>query len=107
MGSVVQRVRVLIRPVEFGDKFRIYLPTDLDGQGPFRDFDSVEACVGYAQQVIPPYVRKMAQEAGADHVEVHYVRDDRTAPVREKIDDSLYLESVLEFTAVGRPASAR
>ncbi len=107
VGSVVQRVRVLIRPIEFGDKFRAYLPPDLDGQGPFRDFDSVEACVGYAQQVIPPYVRKMAQEAGADQVEVHYVREDRTAPVREKIDDSLYLESVLEFTAVGRPASAK
>jgi N-methylhydantoinase A/oxoprolinase/acetone carboxylase beta subunit len=110
VGSVVQRVRVLIRPVEFGVLYRVHLPGDFDGAEPgnngrLRDFETLADGVAYAEAVVTPRLRALAEEAGAQQVEVTLLRTDHAAPVREKIDDEIFLETTLAFTAVGRPAT--
>ncbi len=110
VGSVVQRMRVLIRPVEYGVLYRVHLPGNFDGAEPGtngrnRDFDTLAEGVAYAEATVSPRLLMMAEEAGAQQVEVTVVRTDHSAPVREKIDDEIYLETSLGFTAVGRPAT--
>ncbi len=107
VGSVVQRARVLIRPIEFGALYRVHLPGDLGLAETVRDFDTVLACVAYAKDAVPSRLRQLAEKAGAHHVDVQVVRTDHTAPIREKIDESVFLETELVFTAAGRPATVR
>ncbi|MCJ7550333.1 MAG: hydantoinase/oxoprolinase family protein [Anaerolineae bacterium] len=106
VGSVVQRVKVLIRPINFGAAYRVHLPGNLGLTESVKDFNTIADCVAFAEDIVPPLIRRVAEEAGANHVEVNLQRTDHTGPIREKIDDSIFLESVLEFTAVGRPATA-
>jgi N-methylhydantoinase A/oxoprolinase/acetone carboxylase beta subunit len=100
-GGVVQRLRALIRPVDAEGGFRLYLP---DG---VHDFASVEEGVAYAYQVVPDRLRLLAQQAGADQVEVRAERLDRAAPVQIDWGKDLYVETELTFVAVGRPSTAR
>jgi N-methylhydantoinase A/oxoprolinase/acetone carboxylase beta subunit len=95
-GSVVQQVRVLIQPLD-GDQFRVHLP---DG---VRDFPTLTDSVRYAWETMRAQVERMAQQAGAHHIEVRVEREDKTAPVR---GDRLYLGTEMTFTAVGRPSLA-
>ena len=71
-----------------------------------KDFDTLAEGVTFVENTVPTQLRNMAKEAGASHVEVSLRRTDHTGPIREKIDDAIFLESALEFTAVGRPATA-
>ncbi len=107
VGSVVQRAKVLIRPIEFGALYRVHLPGDLSLPESVRDFETLAASVAYVEDVVPGRLRTLAEEAGAQQVEVKLVRTDHTGPVGEKIDDEIFLESMLEFTAVGRPAAGK
>jgi N-methylhydantoinase A/oxoprolinase/acetone carboxylase beta subunit len=107
VGSVVQRAAVLIRPIEFGEFFRVHLPGSLGLDEGVRDFESVEAGIAYAHQVVPPRLREITLEAGARQVEIRAERTDHTGPIKEKINDSVFLESILTFTAVGRPATTK
>jgi N-methylhydantoinase A/oxoprolinase/acetone carboxylase beta subunit len=101
VGGVVQRVRVLIRPIAFGAAFRLHLPDAV------RDFDSVEEAVVYAQGVVPDHARALAQQAGADHVEVQMTRVDQQMTAEVGEGQEVYLETALTFTAIGRPSLAR
>ena len=105
VGSVVQRVEVLIRPIDFGAAYRVHLPGSLGLAESVKDFNTIADSVAFSEEIVPPLIRRVAEEAGANHVEVNLQRTDHTGPIREKIDDSIFLESVLEFTAVGRPAT--
>jgi N-methylhydantoinase A/oxoprolinase/acetone carboxylase beta subunit len=101
-GGVVQQMRVLIHPLEEdGNHFRMYLP---DG---VRDFVSLTESVAYAQEVLPARLEALARQAGADQVELKMVREDQSAPVRGGWGTEIYLNTVLTFTAVGRPSLAR
>ncbi len=106
VGSVVQRALVLIRPIDFGAFYRLHLPGNLGINGAVKDFDTLEACIAYAENAIPPRLRALAEEAGAHQVEVQVTHDERTAPVGDKIDEEIFLEARLTFTAAGRPATA-
>lgn len=99
-GSVVQQLEASIRPLDGNQRFRLHLP---DG---VRDFESLEAGVAYAHQVLPDRLMALAQQAGAAHVEVRVNRVDRNAPVRAAWGEFIYLETQLTFTAVGRPRPA-
>jgi N-methylhydantoinase A/oxoprolinase/acetone carboxylase beta subunit len=107
VGSVVQRATVLIRPVDFGEFYRVHLPGSLGLPENVRDFDTLREAIAYAEAVVPQRVGALAREAGAEQVEMHVTRTDHTGPVRDKIDDSIFLETVLTFSAAGRPATAR
>jgi N-methylhydantoinase A/oxoprolinase/acetone carboxylase beta subunit len=100
VASVIQRARALIRPVEAESFYRLYLS---DG---VHDFARLEEAAAYAQRVVPPLVREMAQEAGAEQVEVRVERIDRTTPLKVEWGQELYLETEMTFTAVGRPGLA-
>ena len=95
---MVQRFYVLIRPIDGGKSFRLHL---FDG---VHDFKSVQDCVIYAQQVIPEQLRAVAREVGAEHIDVQMDREDRVAPVPVGWGREVYVETELNFTAVGRPA---
>ncbi|MDF1514964.1 MAG: hydantoinase/oxoprolinase family protein [Anaerolineae bacterium] len=105
-GSVVQRATALVRPVDFGERYRLYLSGNLSAQVPSRDFDDLESCVTQAQALIPGYLIALAKAAGAGHVEIKYERRDLEVPVREHIGQTVFLETELAYTAVGRPASS-
>jgi len=101
-GGVVQQMQVLIHPLEEdGNHFRMYLP---DG---VRDFVSLTESVAYAQKVLPARLEALARQAGADQVELKVVREDQSAPVKGGWGTEIYLNTVLTFTAVGRPSLAR
>jgi N-methylhydantoinase A/oxoprolinase/acetone carboxylase beta subunit len=98
VGGVVQQMRVLVQPLD-GERreFRVHLP---DG---VHDFASLSEGVAYAEEVMPELMERQAHRAGAEQVEVHVMRQDRTAPVKGAWGKHIYLETELTFTAVGRP----
>lgn len=99
-GGVVQRVRVLINPIDEGAQFRVHTAAGV------RDFEALEDAVAYAQDLVFPEVEEMARQAGAEHVEVRMERTDQRAPIARGVGDEVYLGTELLFTAVGRPAMA-
>jgi N-methylhydantoinase A/oxoprolinase/acetone carboxylase beta subunit len=118
-SGVVQRLRVLIRPVGYEQSFRLHLPGQLrlpdslhfPGGLPLSDgvcdFATLDEAVAFAGQVFPDRLTALARQAGAEQVEVGMVRVDRVAPVRERPGEEVYLETELTFTAAGRPSLVR
>jgi N-methylhydantoinase A/oxoprolinase/acetone carboxylase beta subunit len=100
-GGVVQRLRVVIRPLDADQSFRLHL---LDG---VRDFSTVEEGVTYAQKVVPVQLRALARQAGTSQVEIQMIRVDRDVPVGAGWGQRVYLGTELTFTAVGRPSPAQ
>ena len=99
-GGVVQRLRALIRPLDFGAAYRVHLP---DG---FHDAATVEAAVAHAQAVLPDQLVELARRAGADQVEMKVERTDHVAQVDAEFGRDILVEIELVFTAVGRPSAA-
>jgi len=100
-GGVVQQLRAMIRPLDTGEQFRLYLP---DG---VCDFPTVEEGVAHAQRIVPIQLEALAAQAGADQVEVRMNRLDQTVAAAAGWEQEVYLGTELTFTAVGRPSLAR
>ena len=100
-GGVIQRLRVLISPLDGGERFRLHLP---DG---VYDFVDLEQAVRYTQQVMSARAEALAREAGAAQVEIQMAREDRQVKVAAGWTQEVYLGTELIFTAVGRPSPAR
>lgn len=101
-GSVVQRREIIIRPIDaIENPFRAYLP---DG---VRDFAKLEEAVTATRGIMDPFMVELARRAGAMQVEVKYKRTDVIAPLDEAFGDETWLETLLAFTAVGRPGLGR
>jgi N-methylhydantoinase A/oxoprolinase/acetone carboxylase beta subunit len=100
-GSVTQRARVSIAPIDQGERYRAYL---LDG---FHDFGHLEDAVAFVSARMLPEMEARVRAAGAEQVESGMRREDQFAPVAGNPDDRLYLGTELEFRASGRPAFAR
>ena len=98
-GGVIQRHKLLIRPLKAGLKFRLHLT---EGS---KDFPDLESAVQHAREYMLPRAEELAQQAGADQVEIKMDRRDNTAKV--KGPQIVYLGTELIFTAVGRPSIAR
>ena len=96
-GGVVLQRRVLIRPVDMDHHFRLHLPNGV------RDVSSVEEGVAYARETVTAELSVLAQQAGADQAEIRMARVDKSAPVKGGWGQSVFLETELTFTAVGRP----
>jgi hypothetical protein len=99
-GSVVQRQRVIIEPVEAEDTLRLHLPQGL------RDFHDLEQAVAWAQQQMIPWLEAQARQAGAAQVKVEMTRQDARVAARAGWGDHIYIGTELIFTAVGRPSPA-
>ncbi len=102
VGSVVQKRNIIIRPIG-GDEdyYRTHLPNGV------WDFPTLEETAAFAEQVMADYVQDLARQAGAEQIELRVDRRDRYAPIQETWGDELYLETKIEFTAIGRPSVAR
>jgi N-methylhydantoinase A/oxoprolinase/acetone carboxylase beta subunit len=98
-GGVIQRHKLLIRPLNAGLKFRLHLT---EGS---KDFVDLESAVHHAREYMLPRIKELAQQAGADQVEIKMDRRDKRAKARGP--KNVYLGTELIFTAVGRPSIAR
>jgi N-methylhydantoinase A/oxoprolinase/acetone carboxylase beta subunit len=99
-GGVVQRLRALIRPLDFGVAYRAHLP---DG---YHDERTAEAAVDHARSVLPHQLVELARRAGADQVEIKVERIDHVAEVDAEFGRDVLVDIELIFTAVGRPSAA-
>jgi N-methylhydantoinase A/oxoprolinase/acetone carboxylase beta subunit len=101
-GSIVQRARVVVNVLSGDGRVRVHgLPEGL------ADFAELEPAVQHAEQVMRPHLAALATAAGAEQVELSLVREDLRAPVNGTVDQDVFLESRLTFTAAGRPSPAR
>jgi N-methylhydantoinase A/oxoprolinase/acetone carboxylase beta subunit len=101
VGSVVQRQRALIRPIDFSDVFRIHLLHEI------KDFSTLQEAVDYAKDIVPKHLISMTERAGAEQVDVKLERIDRVTPLKEGWGQEIFVETELLFTAVGRPGLAK
>ncbi|MDP6698189.1 MAG: hypothetical protein QGH25_00950, partial [Candidatus Latescibacteria bacterium] len=97
-GGVVERQRVLVRPGEGEEAYRVLLP---DGVQPV---DSVAEGVARARAEVLELLRARCREAGAAEVEVRVDRRDHSVPSGTG-DGDVFVETELVFTAVGRPGA--
>jgi len=93
-SGVVQTIRILIRPLDGSNVFRVHLPFGV------RDFTELTPAVSYARDTARRLARHRAHRAGANSVKVHIEQHDRTARV---YNDKIYIETEVIATAVGRP----
>ena len=92
--GVVQTIRILIRPLDGSNVFRVHLPFGV------RDFTELTPAVSYATDTARRLARHRAHQAGANSIKVSIERHDRTAPVYQ---DKIHIETEIIATAVGRP----
>jgi N-methylhydantoinase A/oxoprolinase/acetone carboxylase beta subunit len=93
-SGVVQAIRVLIRPLDGSNTFRVHLPFGV------RDFTELTSAVSYARYSARRLARHRAHQAGATSVKVHVEQYDRAARV---YNDRIYIGTEVIATATGRP----
>ncbi len=101
MGKIIERVTVIIRPDEVGAGYAVHTPEERLG------FKELEAALAEAERIGREYVLKRGREAGGKDLEINMEREDkygRLSSFRE--DDKIFIETRLEFSAVGKPWTA-
>ncbi|HEY81758.1 MAG TPA: hydantoinase/oxoprolinase family protein [Dehalococcoidia bacterium] len=93
-SGVVQKVRLLIRPQDEDETYRVYSPSGV------RDFSKLADATSYARRTARRLARERAGQAGARRIKVHLKQRDVIVPV---VNDQLFLEAEVIATAVGRP----
>ena len=88
-GKVLERVVVVIKPGE-GGGFLVHTPRER------RSFIEYEEAVSWGEEKGRKYAHEQARFSGARDIEVILDR-------RDKFSGPLFIESILENTAVGRP----
>ena len=96
-GGVVQHLQISVRPTEMEGVYQVHLPTGV------LDVRSMEAGVTLAKQTVPGYLETRMREAGAAQCEIKTARDDRTAALKYGWGESVLVETLLLFTATGKP----
>jgi len=96
-GGVILQKQVLIHPLDTDHHVRLHLP---DG---VYDAPSVKEGIRYAQKVVPPMIRALARQAGAEQIEVQMTRVDQEVPIQGQWGEKVYLGTELTFIAIGRP----
>jgi len=93
-AGVVQTSRILIRPLDGSNIFRVHLPFGI------RDFTELTPAVSYARDTARWLARHRAHQAGTNSVKVHIEQHDKTVRI---YNDKIYIETEIIATAVGRP----
>ncbi len=102
-GKAVERVTVLVKPGE-GGGFLVHAPRQ-------REFFMIfEEAINYACKEGEKFVYEQALEGGAVDIETAVDRQDRYSKMtsmsdNEALDTKLFIESVIEVSAIGRPWS--
>ncbi len=102
-GQAVERVTILVKPGE-GGGFLVHTPNKREF---FMIFDEA---IDYACKEGQRYVYEQAAEIGAVEIETMVERHDRyskmsAAADEDNMDQKLFIESIIEVSAVGRPWS--
>ncbi len=71
-----------------------------------KDFDSLEEAIDYGMKVGLQIARREAKKSGAEDIEIRTERIDEGGDVGGNVSSSLYLGTILKFTAIGRPRMA-
>jgi len=101
-GLVVERVRVEIRQIQQDGAFiyRAHSPLGVS------DHTDLTECIRAITTPHTEYVRQKAVQAGAEQVEIHVERRDHFGSSQGNTDN-IYLETELQFTAMGRPSTVK
>ncbi len=97
VGSVTQRVEVLITPRSEGECFRVHCEEGIE------DFDELERAVEFASRKARDEAARLADLAGVFAARLEVVRRDQAINVHGQ---ELFLESRVTATAAGRPRLA-
>jgi N-methylhydantoinase A/oxoprolinase/acetone carboxylase beta subunit len=102
-GKAVERVTILVKPGE-GGGFLVHTPRQREF---FMIFDEA---IEYACREGKKYVYEQAVEAGASKIETMVERQDRYSKLTstaddDRLDNKLFIESIIDVSAVGRPWS--
>jgi N-methylhydantoinase A/oxoprolinase/acetone carboxylase beta subunit len=100
VGSVMQTVHALIKPLGEGAGFRVHLPIGI------RDFGELEAAAAYAIREAGELAESQARRAGAVDVQFQVRRRDNIYHPADGMQEDIYLETEITATAVGRPRLA-
>ncbi len=102
-GKAVERVSILVKPGE-GGGFLVHTPISRES------FNIFEEAVAFACREGERYVYDQAAHAGAVNIETMVERHDRYSKMSadaagDNPDQNLFIESIIEVSAVGRPWS--
>ena len=96
-GRVVQTVRILIRPLEWGNAYRVHLPFGV------RDFKRLVDAVACAKYNARRLARDRAHRAGASTVKVHTEQHERSVLIGGESAGKIYIDTEVTAIAVGSP----
>jgi len=102
-GEAVERVTILVKPGESGG-FLVHTPFQREY------FMVLDEAIEYACKEGQTYAYKRAVETGASNIETLVERHDRysklgSAADNDRMDNKIFIESIIEVSAVGRPWS--
>lgn len=97
VGSVVSRVHIAIAPQALATALKVYLPDRTEERS------TLEEAVALAEAEGRALALERARRAGAQEVQVRVERCDHTAPAGQGWGDELFVQTILEITATGRP----
>ena len=98
-GNVEERVHILIKPAE-GGAYYVYTP---EGR---KIFMELEECYEYGEEYGREYAYNKAVESGASDIKIIIERNERYGTLAGNIADEenkIFIESVIEVTAQGKP----
>ncbi|HSV42101.1 MAG TPA: hydantoinase/oxoprolinase family protein, partial [Methanomassiliicoccales archaeon] len=101
-GSIMESTEVLIRPKP-GVSAMENPPCILHSPFEKRDFDSLTEAVAYAENWSRTVARQLAEQAGADEVEVLVKREDKIGHIGKSWGEGIMLETKILATAIGKP----
>jgi N-methylhydantoinase A/oxoprolinase/acetone carboxylase beta subunit len=96
-GRVVQTVRILIRPLEWGNAYRVHLPFGV------RDFKRLADAVACAKYNARRLARDRAHRAGASTVKIHTEQHERSVLIGGESAGKIYIDTEVTAIAVGSP----
>jgi len=97
-SHILQRRKVVIRMMEGGKKFRAHFP---DG---IKDFSELEEAVAFTKKTMSEYVKNLAEKANAKDVVVQVTQKDNGHPLMADWIQKGFIDTELEFVALGRAA---
>jgi N-methylhydantoinase A/oxoprolinase/acetone carboxylase beta subunit len=100
VGSVMQTVRGLVKPLPDEAGFRLHLPTGI------HDFADLEEAVTLGTREAGQMAAALARRAGAAEVHVQIRREDHIYRAPDGSGLELYFDTEVTATAVGRPRLA-
>ncbi len=98
MGKIIERATIMVKPDEVNVGYLIHTPEQK------LNIKEYEEAVAKAVELGNSYIRKKAERSGGKNIQVDYEREDVYGKVAgRKKEDGIFLETRLDFSAVGRP----